>query len=279
MSKENGFLAHRRGIWQHVRDGRMSLQDVAVHQYIASQADTRTGVWHGSAGALAGELSISPRMARRHLEKLSRRGYIRRFPVSGKHVCYPILVHKITITNGEHKGEQLDAINSLSPMDLRYCRTGNAEQGGEHWGEDVPSQNILETREKRKRQKPAATPPADFRRTPFIDVAYKSYERKHGRKPLWQGKDWTGLAAFLKGHSTESLPLERLMVLWENYSASTDPFIAKQGDSLAYFCSNINQFQNGPILAIEGRRHGKLDTNEAVAITMRAWAEKHSRPN
>jgi hypothetical protein len=148
MSKENGFLQQRRGIWEHIRDGRMSLQDFAIHQYIASQADTRTGIWKGSAGALAGELNISPRMARRFLERLGRGDYIRRFPVPGKHVCYPILVHKFSITDGEHKGEQLDAITSLSPIDLRYRPSENGEQEGEH----VSPQKILETGDGRKKK-------------------------------------------------------------------------------------------------------------------------------
>jgi hypothetical protein len=160
MSKENGFLQHRRGIWEHVRDGRMTLQDVAVHQYIAAQADTRTGVWSGSAGALAGELCLSPRIARRFLERLSRGDYIRRFPCPGKHVCYPILIHKFEPTNGEHKGEQLDAINSISPIDLRYVPVEigelEGEQRGEHKGEHLSPQKRIKNREGRREKKEGA---------------------------------------------------------------------------------------------------------------------------
>jgi hypothetical protein len=146
MSKENGFLQLRRGVFEHVRDGRMSLADYAIHSYITSQADTRSGVWMGSAGALAGELSLSPRMARRFLERLSQGDYIKRFPAPGRHVCYPILVHKFAVTDGEHKGEQLNAIASISPVDLRYFSGEHmGEQRGEHMGEHVSSQKILET--------------------------------------------------------------------------------------------------------------------------------------
>ena len=160
MTKENGFLQHRRGIWEHVRDGRMTLQDVAVHQYIAAQADTRTGVWNGSAGALAGELCLSHRTARRFLERLTRGDYIRRFPAPGKHVCYPILVHKFEPTNGQHKGEQLDAINSISPIELRYVPIEDGEhrgaQEGEHRGEHVSSQKRSENRDRRQEKKKEA---------------------------------------------------------------------------------------------------------------------------
>jgi hypothetical protein len=140
MSKGNGYLQHRRGIWEHVRDGRLSLQDVAVHLYIASQADTRSGIWNGSASALAGELCISPRVARRFLERLSRGGYLKRFPTPGKHVCYPILVHKFAITDGEHRGEHLNALGSNGRADLRYFP-------GEQMGEQLSSQKRIENRE------------------------------------------------------------------------------------------------------------------------------------
>jgi hypothetical protein len=157
--KETGFAQIRRGIWEHVRDGRMSLSDYAVYSYIISQADTRTGIWQGSAGALAGELCVSPRLARRFLERLSKGDYIKRFPVPGKHACYPILVHKFLLTNGEHKGEQLNALSSASPVDLRYFPS---EQVGEQMGEHVSSQKRSENREERKTPHPAsAAAPAD----------------------------------------------------------------------------------------------------------------------
>jgi len=156
MAKDTGFFQLRRGIWEHVRDGRLSLQDVAIHQYIASQADTRTGVWNGSAGALAGELCISSRMARRFIERLTRGDYIRRFPIPGRHVCYPILVHKFLITDGQHKGEQLNALASTSPADLRYFP---GEQEGEHKGEHVSSQKKLETIDLRRTLPPQTVKP------------------------------------------------------------------------------------------------------------------------
>lgn len=157
MTRDSGFSQLRRGIWEHVRDGRLSLQDVAVHQYIASQADTRTGIWNGSAGALAGELCISARIARRFIERLTRGGYIRRFPVPGRHVCYPMLVHKFLITDGEHKGEQLNALASTSPADLAYFSGEHmSEQRGEHMGEQLSSQKRIKTLDLRLETKEGA---------------------------------------------------------------------------------------------------------------------------
>lgn len=164
MTRDAGFFQLRRGIWEHVRDGRLSLQDVAVHQYIASQADTRTGVWNGSAGALSGELCISARMARRFIERLTRGGYIRRFPVPGRHICYPILIHKFLIVDGEHKGEQLNAIGSKSPDELEYFAGEHmGELEGEHKGEPLTSQKRLKTLDLRletKEHAPASPSPS-----------------------------------------------------------------------------------------------------------------------
>lgn len=132
MSKSNGFLQLRRGVWEHVRDGRMSVTETLAFIYICCEADTRTGIWKGSAKSLSGELGIPERTARDVLEKMEHGDYIRRFAVPGRHSCYPILVHKFLITDGEHNGEQLNAIESKSPADLAYfSREQSVEDGVE----------------------------------------------------------------------------------------------------------------------------------------------------
>lgn len=122
-----------------------------------------------------------------------------------------------------------------------------------------------------RRQKAA---PGDVRHQPFIDFAFESYKGKHGRDPLWQGKDFSALKRLLKSQSTEKLPLDRLIQLWNNFTASTEVFTMKKADSLAHFCSNIDQFSDGPILAAPGKgvKNGKPDVNEAVATTMHGFA-------
>lgn len=154
MAKFGGYLQLRRGIFEHVKDGRMSHMGAVAFIYIASQADTRTGVWNGSASSLAGELAFSPRNARRLIERLSDSGYIKRFPVPGRHVCYPILVNKFIVTDGEHKGEQLNALESIGPNHLKYT-WGEQEcaQTGEHKGQDSASQKRIENREVRIEKK------------------------------------------------------------------------------------------------------------------------------
>jgi hypothetical protein len=263
VSKANGFLQLRRGVFEHIKDGRMSHLDGLVFIYIASQADTRTGIWNGSAGALAGEICLSSRNARRALERLSlsaKGGYIKRFPVPGSHVCYPILVNKFLVTDGEHKGEHLNARDSKSVGELTYVRS---EQECEQIGEHVTSQKILETREGRKRQKPAATPLADQRYQPFVNYAFKSFEAKHGQKPSWSGKDFKSLKALLKRN--QPLTPAELERRWNHYVGSTEAFTAKQGYSLAYFCAHIDAFIAGPIAGPKE----KISASDPIAASVK----------
>lgn len=162
MSKENGFAPIRRGLWEHVRDGRMSPFEALAFIYICSQADTRTGVWKGSAGALVAELGFHPRTARDLLERMEHGGYIQRFVSQGMRHCYPILVHKFPITQGEHNGEVLDALSSTKQdgcLDLRYisCEV-HGEVDGEVHGKVHASQRRNENREKRQEKKKEGAP-------------------------------------------------------------------------------------------------------------------------
>lgn len=154
MSKLNGFLQLRRGVWEHVRDGRMSVTVALAFIYICCEADTRTGIWKGSAKSLSGELGIPERTARDVLEKMEHGDYIRRFAVPGRHSCYPILVHKFEITQGEHNGEQLNALESKSPAELSYFpREQSVERNGERGVEHGAAQRRIENRKKKQEKK------------------------------------------------------------------------------------------------------------------------------
>ena len=259
MSNFGGYLQLRRAIFEHVRDGRLPHMEALAYIYMATQADTRTGVWIGSAGSLAGELCCRERSARWLLEGLSRKGYIRRFPVPGRHVCYPILVNKYLVTDGEHAGERLNAIASQSWNVLVFEKNGISREHTvkhtvEHTVEHIAAQNRIKNREERKEKKPAASPPADPRYQPFVDFAYHSFEAKHSQKPTWNGKDFKNLTALLRKNQT--LTAAELERRWNHYAGSTEPFTAKQGDSLAYFCAKFDSFIDGPILGTTG---GKAD--------------------
>lgn len=149
-----GFLQLRRGLWDHLRDGRMTRLEVLAFIYICSQADTRSGVWSGSAGALSGEIGFEPRTARDVLERMEESGYIRRFALPGSHLCYPILVHKYLITTGEHNGEQLDALSSTFVNGcLKLAFFPREEDVKVHGEEDVKDNAALKRSKKREERK------------------------------------------------------------------------------------------------------------------------------
>ena len=157
MARDTGFFQLRRGLWEHIRDGRMTITEALAFIYIGTQADTRNGIWKGSGKSLTGELGMPERTARDILEKLEHGDYIRRFAVPGRHVCYPILVHKFLITNGEHNGEQLNALESISATDLAYfSREQNVEQDGEHGVVHSAAQKRSKTRDGRRETKEGA---------------------------------------------------------------------------------------------------------------------------
>lgn len=114
-----------------------------------------------------------------------------------------------------------------------------------------PQPQPQKTENKETRRQEAA--PGDLRFQPFFVFALESFTVKHGRKPLWQGKDRNGLKNLLRNQSVEGLPLERLQTLWRNFLDSSEPFTVKQGGSLGYFCGNVDKFSDGPILAVLGK--------------------------
>jgi hypothetical protein len=252
MSKENGFLQLRRGIWEHVRNGGMNVNMLAVYVYILSEADTRTGIWKGCAQSIRGVLHLPLSTVKYALSKMDG-VYIRRFMVPGRRFCYPILCHKFVLTNGPDIGRMLDAINSKSEKTLAFF----PEPISPDIQPDVGRQKRSKKREERKEKeskphaaKPAA--PADPRFQPFIEYAYQSFEAKHSQKPTWNGKDFKSLKALL-GQS-QTLAPDELENRWTHYAGSTEPFTAKQGDSLAYFCAKFDSFIDGPILGSTGGR-------------------------
>jgi hypothetical protein len=275
MSKENGFTPIRRGIWEHVRDGRLSLQDVAVYQYIISQADTRTGIWKGSAGALSGELGIlSSRAARHVLERLEHGDYIRRFARQGERFCYPILVHKFPITQGEHEGEVTDALSSSlhdGCLEIAYfSRQVKGEVEGQVKGEVSAPQRRIENGEKRKER--PVNPAPDLRFGPFKESAVGAFQAKYGHPPTWDmfGRDGKALADFLRRapHVTDDLWQSHLL----NYFDSTEGFTVKQGGSLSYFLKRFDTFESGPILEGGNNNGNKQRSSAAVSAETGKYA-------
>jgi hypothetical protein len=121
--------------------------------------------------------------------------------------------------------------------------------------------------------------PGDLRFQPFFSYVFESYRVKHQRPPIWTGKDKRGLKNLLRNQSPEALPLSRLTALWDNYSASSEVFTVKQHDSLAYFCSNVDKFSDGPILIAPGKGTNGKPTATELAMRNAKALGLDGRPN
>lgn len=248
MTRDSGFLQLRRGIWEHVRKGRMSITGALAFIYICSEADTRTGIWTGCAKSISGELGISDRTARDVLEKMEHGDYIRRFAVPGKHSCYPILVHKFTITNGEHNGEQLNALASTSPDDLSYFQCEqDGEDGVEHGVEHSAAQKRSRSKKVEVIKHPAAksaTSP-DSRFQPLVK-AYFDGMKTIGIEPTKDHSDFGALGAWLKKNPGREL--ESILASLRHAFASTDQYPLRPGFRLREFLEHEAKYQRGPLL-------------------------------
>jgi hypothetical protein len=89
-----GWYPRRRGILEHLEQGRIALLDAAVHDFLCLTADYKSGVAWASAEkihVLAGS-GISLRAIQRSLAKLEEIRWIKRFCKPGKRGNYPVLL-------------------------------------------------------------------------------------------------------------------------------------------------------------------------------------------
>lgn len=151
MTTNNGFLKRRRGILEHIQEGKITLAEHGAHDVIGLLADKRTGIWFGSARAFAancGAGDVSERQARHLLESLEVKGYIKRFPRRRAHGNYPILINKYEVTFGAYTGMRLNASatidwhNPIYEKCLEHGAEQGLEQGLEQGAEVAPSQEV-----------------------------------------------------------------------------------------------------------------------------------------
>jgi hypothetical protein len=96
-----GWYPRRRGILEHLNNGRISLLDAGVHDFLCLTCDYRTGVAFGSAEKVRAlcPRDTSLRTVQRSLDRLEKIGWIKRFRTPGARGNYPILVGKYFVTD------------------------------------------------------------------------------------------------------------------------------------------------------------------------------------
>jgi len=273
----SGFYKRRRGILEHIEAGEIDLLESGIHDYLSLKANLLigspsgipVGVCFTSAPAIHAHCKrVSERSIQRCLSHLEEIRWLKTFRAPNQRGNYPALICRASVhdlSGNEYR------INADATTDWRHPVYEPVVQVSPETSNPVRKMaGLREERVKnREGMKPAPKPaaPADARFQPFFQFAYEAFTRKHGaRKPIWQGKDRNGLKNLLKNQSAEALPLVRLQALWQNYLNSTESFTAKQGDSLAYFCSNIDRFSAGPLTAGSGKVNYAKPTATDLAL-------------
>lgn len=114
-----GFIQIRRGLRDHIRQGKFSPNALAVYLWLHLCADFRTGMQQNSPHHICFGMgqTISPRQASRALVFLEKAGYIKRFLTKGKRGDYPIGIDKYEVSCGTEDGTEKLRLNIARTTD------------------------------------------------------------------------------------------------------------------------------------------------------------------
>lgn len=257
--RRSGRFIVLRDIQDHAIKGDLSLFDLGVYSVVHFQTDFSTGVWMGSAPRVhaTAPKGAALRDVQRSMEHLEELHFLRSFRTHGQRGNTPYLVHKYQPLTGALRGKRLNAFASDDWRKRVYEPCALPDAVPDTLSDALPdTYSVSSTQEadSSRKKNPAAktAPPVDPRHQPFVDFAYKTFEAKHRQRPNWNGKDFDNLKNLLR--NSQTLNVQELERRWGHYLASTEPFTAKQGGSLGYFCSKFDAFISGPIT-----EKGKLD--------------------
>jgi hypothetical protein len=177
----NGFVQLRRGILEHIHDGRLSTIEFAVLNCLIMLADKETGIGEINAPLLRYYLpDLSSDGAQRALSSLERNRYIYRVGPSSCKRAYRYCVNKYELTAGPHKSRRIcldEVVRSKDIKDILYLdsaaqgATVPATQGATQTANS--NNNRKEKQEKRKVAAVVYRDPLDF-------VSSEPNERKTG---------------------------------------------------------------------------------------------------
>ena len=98
---EGGFVPIRRGIYEHLSDGRMTGKELMVYTTLHLKADHLTGICYKVSGVALGLLlKESTNYINRVMRSLERKGYIKRISHRGQIKYYPVVINKYYTSNG-----------------------------------------------------------------------------------------------------------------------------------------------------------------------------------
>jgi hypothetical protein len=117
-----GWYPRRRGILEHLNNGRISLLDAAVHDFLCLICTYATGVAFASAEKIRAlcPRGTSLRAVQRSLEHLEEIGWIKRFRTHGARGNYPILIGKYFVIDASQKWYSVNLEKTSDWRDVQF---------------------------------------------------------------------------------------------------------------------------------------------------------------
>ncbi len=115
---DHGFVPIRRGIYDHLRYGRMTGAEWMIYLTLLLKVDHQSGICPKVSGLMLGHLlQIKVRQVNRILTSLEEKGYIRRLNHRDQIRHYPVVINKyLTVPNGL----LIDARNTKSLNEIAW---------------------------------------------------------------------------------------------------------------------------------------------------------------
>jgi hypothetical protein len=136
-----GFVKLRRGIIEHLEDGRLTPREFAVFTVLLLKADFRNSTWVGSASQIAKECRIRKQYALQYLAALKSKGYIQFEIPRGAHVKYAIFIPKYSVPPGTE--EAVRKVPNGNRGNAPACQTGTDDfHQHEHFQRDERSEEV-----------------------------------------------------------------------------------------------------------------------------------------
>lgn len=116
----NGYIPKRRGIMEHLRDGRLTLMDYIVFDLLLIWADHRTGIatTNGPGLVFLSGNQLKLDTVQTSLRRLEEGGYIRRpFYVQGQRGDQKIFIDKYVVTRKTERGTEVRTLSFAKTTD------------------------------------------------------------------------------------------------------------------------------------------------------------------
>jgi hypothetical protein len=126
----SGFVQYRRGLVEHLIDGRLSAMEFAAFSAILLLVDHRSYTWLGSANLLSKILHIRNRWSQKLMISLRVKGYVNFVHKPGSHDLYSIQVPKFCSASQGQRESVPGAESSASQgQSIQEVRNNNGDKG------------------------------------------------------------------------------------------------------------------------------------------------------